>query len=133
MKNIFGFTLLFLIVVFGPALAKSPNEVEMRKQAQELGFEGQLEKAQKMLEAEEAKEAKSRSSKDEGWTMTSIGFSLLYGAIGTGYFMYGKNQSKFAFLLCGILLGTFPMFVSDVTAIIVVGLVLTIIPFKVEF
>jgi hypothetical protein len=58
--------------------------------------------------------------------------AMLWGALGTGYFIYGKKVAKAGFLVCGIGLVVFPMFVSNVLYSAVAGVLLSIIPFKVE-
>ena len=39
--------------------------------------------------------------------------SLLIGAVGTGLFIYGKRQSRWPPLVCGIVLCVYPYFVSN--------------------
>lgn len=57
---------------------------------------------------------------------------LIFGAIGVGYFIYGKKQQKFVPLTIGIALSVYTFFVSDLTWMIVVGVVLSIIPYFVR-
>ena len=59
-------------------------------------------------------------------------WSMLFGLIGLGFFMYGKNESAPVPMFCGLLLMVYPYFVSDVLVIIAVGLVLMVIPFVVR-
>lgn len=44
------------------------------------------------------------------WLLLS---GLLIGAIGTGFFVYGKKQGEFTPIAAGILMGVYPMFVSS--------------------
>lgn len=55
--------------------------------------------------------------------------SLLFGLIGTGYFMYGKKQEKYDFLLIGLILGIYPFFVKGALTSFLLGLVLSALPF----
>ena len=45
----------------------------------------------------------------------------MFGAIGMGYFVYGKNQAKPIPMLAGALLCIFPYFISDTVAMLAVG------------
>ena len=54
--------------------------------------------------------------------------SVLFSAIGAGYFLYGKKQHQWVPLLAGIALCVYPYFLSNGSAIVVVGLILTAVP-----
>jgi len=54
--------------------------------------------------------------------------SILFGSIGAGYFIYGKKQRQVVPLLTGLALCVYPYFISHGYAIVVVGLVLTAVP-----
>ncbi|MDB6137173.1 MAG: hypothetical protein JWO94_245 [Verrucomicrobiaceae bacterium] len=54
--------------------------------------------------------------------------SVVFGVIGTGYFVYGKKNARLVPLLAGMALCVFPYFISDTMAILAVGLGLTIGP-----
>jgi len=58
---------------------------------------------------------------------------VLYGAVGLGYFMYGKRQKMLVPLFCGLGLMGFPYFVSDATMLVVIGCVLLGLPFFVKY
>jgi len=58
---------------------------------------------------------------------------VLYGAVGLGYFMYGKRQKMLVPLFCGLGLMGFPYFVSDATLLVVIGCVLLGLPFFVKY
>ena len=59
---------------------------------------------------------------------TSLIFSILFGSIGMGYFVYGKKQQAAIPLITGIVLCIFPYFVSNVYIMVLVGIVLTLLP-----
>jgi hypothetical protein len=54
---------------------------------------------------------------------------FLFGMVGTGYFIYGRKQSRYLFLGCGLGLGLFPYFVDSMWAILLAGAVLVAVPF----
>jgi hypothetical protein len=59
-------------------------------------------------------------------------WGLMFGVIGAAYFMYGRKQHKPVPLLCGIALGVFPYFVSNVWLLLVIGSALSAVPFFVH-
>jgi hypothetical protein len=59
---------------------------------------------------------------------TTLMFSMLFGSIGLGYFMYGKKQHKLVPLLAGIVLCMYPYFMSNVSALVGVGILFTVVP-----
>ena len=59
---------------------------------------------------------------------TTLIFSILFGSIGMGYFVYGKKQQAAIPLITGIVLCIFPYFVSNVYIMVLVGLILTVLP-----
>ena len=59
---------------------------------------------------------------------TTLIFSILFGSIGMGYFVYGKKQQAALPLLAGIVLCVFPYFVSNVYIMVLVGIVVTVLP-----
>ena len=63
---------------------------------------------------------------------TTLFLGLIFGSIGVGYFIYGKKQQKPIPLLIGILLSVYTFFISDWLWILIVGIVLSIIPYFVR-
>lgn len=59
-------------------------------------------------------------------------WGLLFGAIGTGFFMYGRKQKALVPLCVGIALCVFPYFVANVYAIVLIGMGLMAIPYFVR-
>jgi len=59
----------------------------------------------------------------------SLLWGMLFGAIGLGYFVYGKRQEKFVPLICGIALMVFPYFVSGAIWLVAIGVTLMAIPY----
>lgn len=64
------------------------------------------------------------------WAAFIIG--SLFGMIGVGYFMYGKRQSEFWFMICGICLNVYYWLVSGTLMVTVVGIALTAAPFLIN-
>jgi hypothetical protein len=59
----------------------------------------------------------------------SLLWGVVFGAVGLAYFVYGKKQQRFIPLLCGIGLLAFPYFMSNTVLLVLVGLVLSAIPY----
>ena len=59
-------------------------------------------------------------------------WSVLFGGIGLGYFMYGKKQKKAVPFLVGIALFVFPYFMPSVALLFIVGCILIAIPYFVR-
>lgn len=66
-------------------------------------------------------------------SVSTLVWGMLFGAIGVGYFIYGKRQSALVPLVCGIALMVFPYFLSNAWALVLVGVVLMAIPYFVRF
>ena len=61
----------------------------------------------------------------EAWLL----WGVLFGSVGLAYFVYGKKQQRFVPLLCGIALMAFPYFISNIVLLVVIGLVLSAVPY----
>ncbi len=59
----------------------------------------------------------------------SLIWDVLFGAVGGGYFIYGKRQQAVVPLLCGIGLMVFPYFVSGTVMLVIIGVILMAVPF----
>jgi hypothetical protein len=66
-------------------------------------------------------------------TTASLLWSVLFGAIGLGFFVYGKKQRVVVPLVCGLALMVFPYFVSSAALLVVIGLVLVAVPYFLRF
>lgn len=60
---------------------------------------------------------------------SAIVWNILFGAIGSGYFIYGKRQHEGVPMFCGVALMMFPFFVSSAWALFLIGVLLMAIPF----
>jgi hypothetical protein len=65
--------------------------------------------------------------------MTALIIGIFTGALGVGYIVYGRRQTKYAPLLCGLGLCVYPYFVQGWAWLCVVGVVLAALPFAVDF
>jgi hypothetical protein len=61
-----------------------------------------------------------------------IVWGLIFGAIGIGYFTYGRRQGNKVALLAGLGLMIYPYFVSTTTGMVIVGCLLLALPYFVK-
>ena len=59
---------------------------------------------------------------------TIVMLSVLFSAIGAGYVLYGRRQRQVVPLLTGLALCVYPYFLANGFALVVVGLLLTAVP-----
>jgi hypothetical protein len=59
--------------------------------------------------------------------------SLVAGAIGAAYIVYGGRQKKFVPVIAGVLLCTCPYFIDSLLWLCVVGALLMAAPFAIDF
>jgi len=59
-------------------------------------------------------------------------WSMFFGSIGLGFFIYGKKQKVLVPFLTGLALFVFPYFVSDVYTMVITGFILVVIPYFVR-
>ena len=59
-------------------------------------------------------------------------WGMLFGAIGFGYFLYGRKQKAIVPLCVGIVLCVFPYFIANVYVLVLDGLALMVIPYFVR-
>ena len=59
-------------------------------------------------------------------------WGMLYGAIGFGYFLYGKKQKAVVPLITGIALCVVPYFITNLYVLVGVGVILVAIPYFVR-
>ena len=60
----------------------------------------------------------------------SLFVSLVFGAIGGIYLAYARRMHAADFLVCGVVLIAYPYFLSNVIAIVIVGVVIAVIPIE---
>ncbi len=59
-------------------------------------------------------------------------WGMVFGAIGLGFFIYGKKQKEVVPLITGIVLFMFPYFISNVYLLVIVGVILVALPYFVR-
>ncbi|MFT5590420.1 MAG: hypothetical protein ACI9ZF_002606 [Bradyrhizobium sp.] len=64
-----------------------------------------------------------------GMTTALLVWGMLSGAIGLGYFVYGKKQGALVPLFCGLGLMIFPYFMSNVYLLLIIGGVIAALPY----
>ena len=62
--------------------------------------------------------------------MTTVGLvlNLVFSCIGGGYALYGRKQHKSIALISGVLLMFYGYFIDNISALFIIGLVLSIVP-----
>jgi hypothetical protein len=56
-------------------------------------------------------------------------WSLLFGSVGLGFFVYGKKQKAVVPLVSGLVLMIYPYFVSNTILLVAIGAALVVLPF----
>jgi hypothetical protein len=59
-------------------------------------------------------------------------WGMLFGAVGFGYFLYGKKQKAIVPLACGVALMIFPYFVSNTVLLVLIGIALMATPYFIK-
>ncbi len=57
---------------------------------------------------------------------------MVFGAVGLGFFIYGKKQKAVGPLFTGIALFMFPYFISNVYMLVIVGVLFVALPYFVR-
>jgi hypothetical protein len=65
--------------------------------------------------------------------VNSLIVGIIAGAVGAGYFVYGKRQTKVAPMLAGVLLRIYPYLTDNLFWLCVIGILLLVAPFLVDF
>jgi hypothetical protein len=60
-------------------------------------------------------------------------WGVVFGAVGLGFFVYGKKQSAIVPLACGVALMAVPYFISNLALLIGAGVALVAIPYFVRY
>ena len=59
-------------------------------------------------------------------------WSVLFGGIGIGFFMYGRKQRAIVPLCVGLALFVFPYFMPNAVILVIVGIILIAIPYFIK-
>jgi hypothetical protein len=68
-----------------------------------------------------------------GFNANSLMVAVIAGAVGMGYFVYGKRQMKWAPMLSGLALCIYPYFTESLLWLCVIGVLLMAAPFLIDF
>jgi hypothetical protein len=64
--------------------------------------------------------------------MSTLVIGILAGALGAGYFVYGKRQAKVTPMVAGALLCVYPYFVDGALWLVLIGVALAAAPFLLD-
>jgi multisubunit Na+/H+ antiporter MnhC subunit len=62
-------------------------------------------------------------------TTAELVWAMFFGAVGLGYFTYGRKQRAVVPLVCGVSLFIFPYFMPNVYVLVVTGIVIMVVPY----
>ena len=65
--------------------------------------------------------------------MAQLLFGVFAGAVGLGYIVYGRRQTKLVPVISGLLLCAYPYFIESWIWLSLVGAVLLAVPFFIDF
>lgn len=65
--------------------------------------------------------------------MTNLFFGVFTGALGMGYIVYGRRQARFTPLIAGIGLCAYSWFVTNWIWLCVIGALLLVAPFVIDW
>lgn len=65
--------------------------------------------------------------------MNGLLVGIVAGAIGMGYFIYGKRQTKLVPMVAGAALCIYPYFLDSLLWLCLVGLLLVALPFVIDY
>ena len=63
----------------------------------------------------------------------SLVWGMLFGAIGSGYAIWGHRQKQLVALVCGLLMMVYTWFIVSPWMIVIIGVALMVAPFKLRF
>jgi len=66
-------------------------------------------------------------------TVSNLFFGIIAGAFGMAYLVYGRRQTKLVPVIAGVLLCVYPYFVQSWLWLAIVGALLLIAPFAIDF
>ena len=65
--------------------------------------------------------------------MEGLFIGFMAGVFGIAYFVYGKRQTKFTPMICGVFLCIYPYFIDSVLWLCIVGAALLAAPFVIDY
>jgi hypothetical protein len=64
---------------------------------------------------------------------SSLVWGMLFGALGLGYWSYGKRQKQYIPYVCGLALMVFPYFVADFWLLLAIGFAISAVPYFIRY
>jgi hypothetical protein len=74
-----------------------------------------------------------RRASGRGTRMSALFVGMIVSAVGVGYIMYGRRQTRFVPVIAGVVLCIYPYFVDDWVWLAVIGVPLLVAPFLIDF
>jgi hypothetical protein len=65
--------------------------------------------------------------------VNSLFVGLIAGVFGMAYFVYGKRQTKLSAMIAGVMLCVYPYFTDSLLWLCVIGVLLLIAPFVIDY
>jgi hypothetical protein len=65
--------------------------------------------------------------------VTTLVIGIITGSLGLAYIVYGRHQTRFMPIIAGVFLCAYPYFIDSVLWLCVVGVLLVIAPFVIDF
>jgi len=62
----------------------------------------------------------------------SLVWGMLFGAIGLGYFVYGRRQRAVIPFVCGVALFIFPYFIPNAYVLVLTGVAIMVVPYFID-
>jgi hypothetical protein len=77
----------------------------------------------------------AKADRFDGYTADVNGLfvGLIAGVFGMAYFVYGKRQTKLSAMIAGVMLCIYPYFIDSLLWLCVVGILLLIVPFVIDY
>lgn len=63
------------------------------------------------------------------FSVAGLFIGTMFSAVGVGYFVYGRRQTRIVHLVCGTVLAVYPWFVTSLVPLIGIGLAFALAPF----
>jgi hypothetical protein len=80
-----------------------------------------------------AGELRSSAARTSESGVSNLFIAVLAGAVGMGYFVYGRRQARAVPMIAGIVLCVYPYFVDSLLWLSIIGIALAAAPFLVDF
>jgi ABC-type thiamin/hydroxymethylpyrimidine transport system permease subunit len=73
------------------------------------------------------------AGQSERFDVNTLLVGLIAGVFGMAYFVYGKRQTKLTPMIAGVMLCIYPYFIDSLLWLCVVGALLLVAPFVIDF